>query len=67
MVCRSRQFVANGPFKLTEWEHDSHFVMEKNDQYWDKENVKLDKVHWAMVNDTNTDYQLYQNRRTRYS
>ncbi|MGG4168029.1 peptide ABC transporter substrate-binding protein [Rossellomorea vietnamensis] len=53
-------FVANGPFKLTEWEHDSHFVMEKNDQYWDKDSVKLDKVHWAMVNDTNTDYQLYK-------
>ncbi|WP_110112290.1 peptide ABC transporter substrate-binding protein [Bacillus sp. CGMCC 1.16541] len=53
-------FVANGPFKLTEWEHDSHFVMEKNDQYWDAETVKLDKVHWAMVNDTNTDYQLFQ-------
>ncbi|MBN8190550.1 peptide ABC transporter substrate-binding protein [Bacillus sp. NTK074B] len=53
-------FVANGPFKLTEWEHDSHFVMEKNDQYWDKDSVKLDKIHWAMVNDTNTDYQLYK-------
>ncbi len=53
-------FVANGPFKLKEWEHDSHFVMEKNDQYWDKENVKLDEVHWAMVNDSNTDYQLFK-------
>ncbi|MBM7703235.1 peptide ABC transporter substrate-binding protein [Metabacillus iocasae] len=53
-------FVANGPFKLTEWEHDSHFVMEKNEQYWDADTVKLDKVHWAMVNDTNTDYQLFQ-------
>ena len=53
-------FVANGPFKLTEWEHDSHFVMEKNDQYWDEDSVKLNKVHWAMVNDTNTDYQLFK-------
>lgn len=53
-------FVANGPFKLKEWEHDSHFVMEKNDQYWDKENVKLNEVHWAMVNDSNTDYQLFK-------
>jgi dipeptide transport system substrate-binding protein len=53
-------FVANGPFKLTEWEHDSHFVMEKNDQYWDADSVKLDKVNWAMVNDSNTDYQLYK-------
>lgn len=53
-------FVANGPFKLTEWVHDSHFVMEKNEQYWDAANVKLDKIHWAMIDDTNTEYQMYQ-------
>ncbi|MCA1039595.1 peptide ABC transporter substrate-binding protein [Bacillus infantis] len=53
-------FVGNGPFKLTEWEHDTNMVMEKNEEYWDAENVKLDKVHWAMVNDTNTEYQMYQ-------
>lgn len=53
-------FVGNGPFNLIEWEHDSHFVMAKNDQYWDAENVKLDKVHWAIIDDTNTEYQMYQ-------
>jgi dipeptide transport system substrate-binding protein len=53
-------FVGNGPFNLAEWEHESHFVMAKNDQYWDAEAVKLDKVHWAMVNDSNTEYQMYQ-------
>ncbi|WP_080848823.1 peptide ABC transporter substrate-binding protein [Cytobacillus gottheilii] len=53
-------FVGNGPFNLAEWDHDSHFLMEKNDQYWDAENVKLDKVHWAMVDDTNTEYQMFQ-------
>ncbi|KON85733.1 cytochrome C [Sporosarcina globispora] len=53
-------FVGNGPFNLTEWEHDSHFVMEKNDQYWDAETVKLDKIHWAIIDDTNTEYQMYQ-------
>lgn len=53
-------FVGNGPFNLDEWEHESHFVMVKNDQYWDADTVKLDKVHWAMVNDSNTEYQMYQ-------
>ncbi|MCM3617787.1 peptide ABC transporter substrate-binding protein [Sutcliffiella horikoshii] len=53
-------FVGNGPFNLDEWEHESHFVMAKNDQYWDADAVKLDKVHWAMVNDSNTEYQMYQ-------
>ncbi|GIN61230.1 dipeptide-binding protein DppE [Robertmurraya siralis] len=53
-------FVGNGPFKLTEWQHDSHLVMERNEQYWDAETVKVDKIHWAMVDDSNTEYQMYQ-------
>ncbi|QDP41636.1 peptide ABC transporter substrate-binding protein [Radiobacillus deserti] len=53
-------FVANGPFKLESWTHDTEMVMVKNDQYWDADTVKLDKVHWAMVNDSNTEYQMYE-------
>ncbi|MFE8698501.1 peptide ABC transporter substrate-binding protein [Cytobacillus sp. FJAT-53684] len=56
----AESFVGNGPFNLAEWEHDSHFLMEKNDQYWDAGTVKLDKVHWAIIDDTNTEYQMYQ-------
>lgn len=53
-------FVGNGPFNLTEWEHDSHFVMEKNDKYWDADTVKIDKINWAIVDDTNTEYQMFE-------
>ncbi|MBK3496975.1 peptide ABC transporter substrate-binding protein [Viridibacillus sp. YIM B01967] len=53
-------FVGNGPFNLLEWEHDVKFVFKKNDQYWDKDTVKLDKIDWAMVNDSNTEYQMYK-------
>ncbi|PAV31344.1 oligopeptide ABC transporter substrate-binding protein [Virgibacillus profundi] len=53
-------FVANGPFKLESWEHDSEMVFAKNEAYWDADAVKLDKVHWAMVNDTNTQYQMFE-------
>lgn len=53
-------FVGNGPFKLVQWDHDVKFVFEKNEHYWDADTVKLDKVEWAMVNDTNTEYQMYQ-------
>ncbi|WHY88292.1 peptide ABC transporter substrate-binding protein [Neobacillus novalis] len=52
-------FVANGPYKLAEWNHDSDFTMVKNDKYWDTKNVKIDKVHWAMVDDPTTEYQMY--------
>lgn len=53
-------FVGNGPFKLSSWEHDVKMVFEKNPEYWDADTVKLDKVEWAMVNDSNTEYQMYQ-------
>ncbi|TWT03552.1 peptide ABC transporter substrate-binding protein [Planomicrobium sp. CPCC 101079] len=56
----AESFVGNGPFKLASWSHDEEFVFEKNEEYWDAANVKLDGVHWAMVNDTNTEYQMYQ-------
>lgn len=53
-------FVANGPFKLESWDHDSEMVMVRNEEYWDADAVNLDKVHWAMVNDTNTEYQMFE-------
>lgn len=56
----SESFVGNGPFQLASWEHDVKMVFEKNPEYWDAETVKLDKVEWAMVNDSNTEYQMYQ-------
>lgn len=56
----AESFVGNGPFKLVSWSHDEEFVFEKNEEYWDAANVKLDGVHWAMVNDENTEYQMYQ-------
>lgn len=56
----AESFVSNGPFKLASWTHDSEMVMAKNDEYWDKDTVSLDKVHWAMVNDPNTEYQMFE-------
>ncbi|MBC5635652.1 peptide ABC transporter substrate-binding protein [Ornithinibacillus sp. BX22] len=53
-------FVGNGPFKLESWKHDEEMVFAKNEHYWDADVVKLDKVHFAMINDSNTQYQMFQ-------
>jgi len=53
--------VGNGPFKLTNWEHKNKLVVEKNDNYWDKDNVKLDKIEFSMVEDENTELSMYDN------
>lgn len=54
-------YVSNGPFTLTEWVHDSEVVVTKSDTYWNKDAIKLNTISWAMVNDQNTEYQLFQN------
>jgi dipeptide transport system substrate-binding protein len=52
--------VTNGPFKVTEWRHDEMIKLEKNEKYWDVDTVNLDAVEYAMVDDSNTAYQLYE-------
>lgn len=52
-------YISNGPFKMTEWKHDSRVIIEKNDAYYDKDVVNLDKISFEMVNDATTYYQMY--------
>ncbi|QXE01512.1 peptide ABC transporter substrate-binding protein [Terribacillus sp. DMT04] len=53
-------YVSNGPFQLTKWEHDSEVVIEKSENYWDRDVVNLDKVTYKMVNDATTYYQMFK-------
>jgi len=53
--------VGNGPFKMTAWEHKSKIVLEKNENYWDKDNVKLEKIEMAMIEDENTELSMFEN------
>ncbi|MDZ5609162.1 peptide ABC transporter substrate-binding protein [Bacillus pseudomycoides] len=50
----------NGPFTLSEWKHEASFTMKKNDQYWDKKEVKLDEVNYQIVKEISTVVNLYQ-------
>lgn len=47
-------YIGNGPFKMDVWEHKNKLVLVKNDKYHDKDAVKLDKIVWSMITDTNT-------------
>lgn len=53
--------VGNGPFKMTDWQHKSKIVLEKNENYWDKDNVKLDKIEFSMIEDENTELSMFEN------
>ncbi|KQL49222.1 ABC transporter substrate-binding protein [Brevibacillus choshinensis] len=57
----AKTHVGNGPFKIETWEHKSKIVLVKNDSYWDKDKVKLDKIEFAMVEDENTELSMFEN------
>ncbi|MEG2354141.1 MAG: peptide ABC transporter substrate-binding protein [Clostridium sp.] len=46
--------VGNGPFILTEWVHNGKMVYEKNPNYWDKDNVYLEKIVSIKSTDKNS-------------
>ncbi len=54
-------YVGNGPFILDKWEHKSKITFRKNEQYWDKENVKLSTLVFDMIEDANTELNLFEN------
>lgn len=53
-------YISNGAYKLVSWKHDSELVVEKNEHYWNKADVKMEKITWKMVNDATTAYQMYK-------
>lgn len=55
------KFLSCGPFKLTAWEHNSYLTLEKNEYYWDAENVKLEKVNVYIITDSNAIYSAMKN------
>ena len=55
------KMLASGPFKLTEWTHTNSFVLEKNENYWDAENVALERIEVTITSDSNTIQGMYLN------
>ena len=57
----SDSLVYNGPFTLTEWDGTGlSWVYQKNEDYWDVDNVKLDTINFDVVKETSTALNLYE-------
>lgn len=53
-------YISNGPFHITEWVPNSHITMSKNPYYWNADAIKLDKLTFALIEDSNAAYSAYQ-------
>ena len=54
-------YVVNGPFVIKEWEHKSKIEFAKNENYWGKDQVKLSAMTFYMIEDANTELNMFQN------
>ena len=52
-------YISNGPFMMTEWVPGSHITFSKNPNYWNAETIKLDKLEFELIEDSNAAYSAY--------
>ncbi len=52
-------FVCNGAYTLTSWSHDESMVYEKNEYYYDAENVTMDRLEFMLSADNTAVYAAY--------
>ncbi|WP_407495470.1 ABC transporter substrate-binding protein [Pseudooceanicola sp. MF1-13] len=51
---QNRNPVGTGPFKFVEWSSGDRIIVEKNPDYWNADEINLDKVTFRILPDTQT-------------
>lgn len=59
--------IGNGPFKVSQMVKGQKIELVKNDQYWDTESIKLEKVEMSIVNSAATELASYRNNELDYA
>jgi oligopeptide transport system substrate-binding protein len=59
-VTKPGKMVSNGAFMLSEWRPQDYIMLSKNPHYWDRANVKIDKVQFFTTEEQNTTLKNYR-------
>ncbi len=54
------KFICNGPFKLTKYSAGDRLILEPNENYWNADIVKLDRIEVTMIVDESTELTAYE-------
>ena len=55
------KIMSNGPYKLVKWDHSDELVLEKNENYWNKNEVKTEKIRIKLINDISKSLEAFEN------
>jgi len=53
-------FVGNGPYVLKKWKHHNCIELVKNELYWDQDVVTLDEIDFCIIEDPNTELNMFE-------
>jgi len=59
---KAGNFVGNGPFTLHEWIPGKSLIVKKNPYYWDKDNVKLNEIHFLPIEQLLVEERMFKAR-----
>ena len=48
------KMLTNGAYKMTEWVHDDHIMLEKSEDFYNASSINIPKVKLVMIGDSNT-------------
>jgi oligopeptide transport system substrate-binding protein len=53
--------VTNGPFELKRWDFKRRLILEKSPTYWDRDNVRSDRIEMVVNDSPLSQFLLYEN------
>ncbi len=53
------KIICSGPFMVESWNQNTEMILVKNPNYWNAENVKLDKIHTRIIQENATAVQAF--------
>ncbi|MEK4248322.1 peptide ABC transporter substrate-binding protein [Paenibacillus sp. FSL W7-1287] len=59
--------ITNGPFTMTEWKRNTSIVLEPSESYYARDDIRFAKVSFTMVNDSNSELNMYETGKLDYA
>ena len=57
---RPAYYVSNGPFKLSQWNVNESVILQRNTNYWDSKNIRIDRVSFLPISSLTSELNRYR-------